>query len=152
MAEEKRSLTKYEADKIKKENLQQSKMEISIYSPMFAPVIESIEKRIKACAGYLEGDEFEEGRISIVIDIIADEKEAQNIINPETNTVENRKYKAPHIKYNTILKLVIKDQVKDDTTFEKLEIVKEDGKYIARPLQDAQIKIEDVVAQQKLEG
>lgn len=145
-----RGLIQYEADAIKLENLQKQALNVSVYSPMFAPVIQSIENRIKSCMEYIGADEFEEGRISVTIDIIAEEKEAQNVIIPNTNTVGTRTYKAPRIKYNTTLKLVIKDQVKGDTLLEKMEITQTKDGYQAVPVADAQMKIEDVHTQETL--
>lgn len=152
MSEEKRSLIKYEADKIKQENLHKKEMEISIYSPMFAGAVEDIDKRIRACMAQVNDDEFEKGRITAVIDIMIDEKEATTAITSNTNQAKIGKYNAPHIKTNITLSLTRKDQVKSDITYEKHEIVvAENGTYVAIPIKDAQVTIEEAIEQQKLE-
>lgn len=152
MAEEKRSLTKYEADKIKDENLQKQEMEISIYSPMFAGAVADIDRRIRDCIAQVNDDDFEKGRISAVIDIMVDEKEATTAITSNTNQAKIGKYNAPHIKTNITLSLTRKDQVKSDITYEKHEIVvAENGAYIAVPIKDAQVTIEETMQQQALE-
>lgn len=149
--EEKRALTKYEADKIKEANLNKQDLEISIYSPMFAGVVQGIDKRIKSCMAQVNDEEFESGRITLTLDIMTEEKE-----NPEPrigadNQTTMRPYKAPHIKSNIALKLVRKDQDKEDKTFDMHEIVVEDGKYIAKQVKQAQVSLEDMQTdQQKL--
>lgn len=152
MAEEKRVLTKYEGEKIKEENLNKQEMEISIYSPMFAAAVADIDRRIKSCIAQVNDDDFEKGRITAVIDIMVDEKEATTSITSNTNQAKIGKYNAPHIKTNITLSLTRKDQVKSDVSYEKHELIEQpDGTYKAVPIKDAQVTLEETMQQQKIE-
>lgn len=152
MSEDKRALTKYEGEKIKEENLNKQEMEISIYSPMFAGVVLDIDRRIKSCIAQVNDDDFEKGRITAVIDIMVDEKEATTAITSNTNQAKIGKYNAPHIKTNITLSLTRKDQVKTDMPFERHELVAQpDGTFKAVPIKDAQVTLDEVTEQQKLE-
>lgn len=148
--EEKRALIKYEADQIKERNLNKQELEISIYSPMFATVVQGIEKRIKACMVQVHDEEFESGRITVTLDIMSEEKENPEPILDSNNQVSMRPYKAPHIKSNITLKLVRKDQDKSDTTFDMHEIVLEGDKFIAKPVKTAQMSLDDVKNEQQV--
>lgn len=152
---EKRALTKYELDEREAARIAKMEMDMSIYSPMFAKMVEDIDRRIKNSARQVLDEDFEEATIAVTIKISCEDKEAESeIISGADNQVRMTGYKAPHVKYRVTAKLVQKDTADDDTTYETHELIEKDGKLVAVPIKQAQLTIsdfQDAESQQTLE-
>ncbi|MDA3732361.1 hypothetical protein PBV87_12770 [Niameybacter massiliensis] len=143
--ENERQLTEYEQKEIEAAKLAKQELELSFYSPMFAGIAKDIDRAVKNSTANVYDEEFEEATIAITIKISCEEKEATKTI--ESGNGSNAKiavYKAPRIKHRVTAKLVQKDTTDGDVTYTTHELVEEGGKLIAKPLQQAQISIEEL--------
>lgn len=144
-----RKLTKYELDNIKKAKLQEKALDISLGVGVLSDAIANGNKKIKECLDKVASGEFEKGKVTITVEITTQELEAQNVINQATNSVESRTYISPVITHKESLSMTYKSESGESIDLPDMELIEIGGEYIAVPLEDAQVLLDDYM-QEKL--
>ncbi len=135
-----------------KENVDLSKqvLEIDIESPVFNSMLHDTNKEIKRVMQKVYDEEFESGEITIKLNltILDDYKEF-----PKTNEFgelvnELYRYKRPRFEHKVTTTL--KKQFKQDGLYtEEKEIQFVDGEYIAVPIENPQLGMDDYLKEVK---
>lgn len=128
-----------------KRDLSKEVLDIDIESPVFYAMLKDLNKEIQRCIRKVYDEEFESGEISLKLsieipdafEIIPKENEFGEMIN------ETFKYRQPYFEHKVTTSL--KKQFKQEGFYgEKRDIQYKDGKFVAIPIKDAQIHIDDM--------
>ncbi|EPY6430841.1 hypothetical protein [Clostridium sporogenes] len=126
-------------------DLSKKVLDIDIESPVFYAMLNDVNKEVQRCIKKVYDEEFESGEISLKLNISI--PEAFKVI-PKTNEFgelinETYKYRKPVFEHK--ITSTLKKQFKQEGIYEEERDVKfEDGKFIAVPIKDLQISIEDI--------
>lgn len=120
-------------------------MEIEVDSPVFYSMLNDINKEIQRCIKKVYDEEFESAEISLKLTI--EIPEADKVI-PKVNEFgeminEVFRYRKPRFEHKVTSTL--KKQYKQEGVYtEERDIQFEDGKFVAIPIKDAQMRIDDI--------
>lgn len=130
-----------------KENVDLSKkvLDIDVESPVFQCLLKDLNKEIQRCIKKVYDEEFESGEISLKLTI--EIPEADKVI-PKVDEFgeminEVFRYRKPRFEHKVTSTL--KKQFKQEGLYtEERDIQFEDGRFIAVPIKDAQMSIDDI--------
>lgn len=126
-------------------DLSKMTLDIDIASPVFYAMLNDLDKEIQRCIKKVFDEEFESGEISLKLSIelpnayetIPKEDDFGEMVN------ETFKYRQPYFKHKVTTSL--KKQFNQEGLYkEKRDIQLKDGKFIAVPIEDAQMHIDDM--------
>ena len=118
---------------------------IDITSPVFYAMLKDLDKEIQRCIKKVYDEEFESGEITLKLNVeipnafetIPEQNEFGEMVN------KTFKYRQPYFEHKVTTSL--KKQFKQEGFYkEKRDIQLKDGKFIAIPIKDAQMHIDDM--------
>lgn len=129
-----------------REDLSRKILDIDVDSPVFSIILKDLDKEIQRVIGQVYNKEFESGEITLKLNIeIHEDTETfpkQGL--PGEFKTETFKYRKPFIKHN--VSTTLKKQYKKEGIYtDKRDIQFIDGKYVAVPLEEAQIRLLEIL-------
>ena len=132
----------------KKKDFSEMRVAIKLDSPMFECFVRELNAAIKRGVIKVYGEEFEDAEITakIKIDLPTYEEPQQVIDEYSGETVTRmRQYKAPHIDHKITVNLKQKSETSGDFILKQHELREIDGEFIAVPITQAQMRIDEFV-------
>lgn len=125
-----------------REDLSRKVLEIDIESPIFSEALKNLNSEIQRVIGQVFNEEFESGEITLKLSIEIPEgyETVPKQGEPGELLTETFKYRKPFIKHN--VSTTLKKQYKKDGVYtDKRDIQFKNGKYVAVPIKEAQMKL-----------
>lgn len=126
-------------------NLSKQVLEIDIDSPVFDCLLNDLNEEIQRCIRKVYDEEFEAGEISVKLTLeIPDDYKLIPRANEFGEMVNDTfKYRKPRFEHK--ITTTLKKRFKQEGVFTaEREVVFQDGKFIAIPLRDPQVSIDDL--------
>lgn len=128
------------------ELLNEEVQEVNILNEMFKPMLESADAALKKVMNEVYGENFQGGEITIKLKIeIPEDYQEIPTVNDDGEIIPIKyRYKTPVFDYK--VNTTLNKKYKADGSYRtNKELIEEDGVFKLRPLEEHQVKMDDVI-------